>query len=257
MSSALLGSTGFVGTTLRGQTTFDRHYNSPNIADIRQQQYELIVCAAAPAAKWQANQDAEGDRANLLGLMDHLKHVQADQFVLISTVDVFKMPPAVDETTPIDPERLDAYGRNRYELEQFAQEQFPNVSVVRLPGLFGAGLKKNFLFDLIQRGFSEWTHADSVFQFYNMANLWRDLQIVLSTAPPVRLVHFATEPVRAADVARHAFDLDYTHQTANPPVSYDMQTLHAELWGKSGRYIASATEIYTQIRSFAQAEKPA
>ena len=257
MANALLGYTGFVGTTLRAQTTFDAHYNSQNIADIRGQHYDVIVCAAAPAAKWKANQDPEGDRANLLGLMEHLKHVEASQFVLISTVDVFKMPPAVNETTPITPDRLDAYGRNRYELEQFAGEHFKNVIVVRLPGLFGAGLKKNFLFDMIHRGASEWTHADSIFQFYNMANLWGDLQVVLQANPPVRLIHFATEPVRAGDVARHAFDVEYSHQTANPPVSYDMRTRHANLWGKSGDYMASAAEIYAQIREFANAEKAA
>jgi nucleoside-diphosphate-sugar epimerase len=257
MSTALLGYTGFVGTTLREQSTFDAQYNSQNIAHIRGEQYDVIVCAAAPAAKWKANQDPEGDRANLLKLMEHLTHVKAGQFVLISTVDVFRMPPAADENTPIIVDRLDAYGRNRYELEQFALEQFPNVVVVRLPGLFGKGLKKNFLFDMIHHGSSEWTHTDSVFQFYNMANLWHDLQIVLRADPPVRLIHFATEPVRAGDVARHAFGTEYTHQTANPPASYNMQTLHAGLWGGSGRYIASADEIYAQIRTFAQAEKPA
>lgn len=257
MSTALLGYTGFVGTTLRGQTTFDAQYNSQNIADIRGQQYDLVVCAAAPAAKWKANQDPDGDRANLLSLMEHLKHVKAGQFVLISTVDVFKMPPAVDENTPITPDRLDAYGRHRYELEQFALEQFSNVVVVRLPGLFGAGLKKNFLFDMIHHGSSEWTHAHSVFQFYDMSHLWTDLQTVLNADPFVRFIHFATEPVSAAAVARHAFDVEYTHQTANPPVSYDMQTLHAGLWGKTGRYIASADEIYAQIRKFAQVEKSA
>ncbi len=257
MALALLGYTGFVGTTLRAQTSFDALYNSGNIADIRGHRYDMIVCAAAPAAKWKANQDPEADRANLLGLIEHLRHVAAGRFVLISTVDVFRMPPAVYEDTPVTPEQLDAYGRHRYELEQFANAHFEDVYVVRLPGLFGAGLKKNFLYDMIHRGESEWTHADSVFQFYNMANLWHDLQIVLHADPPVRLIHFATEPVRAGDVARHAFDTEYTHQTANPPVSYDMQTIHAGLWGKSGKYIASADEIYAQIRTFAQAEKPA
>lgn len=255
MPNALLGYTGFVGTTLRGQTQFDALYNSRNIADIRGQTYDVIVCAAAPAAKWKANQDPDGDRANLLSLMEHLRHVAARQFVLISTVDVHKMPPPAYEDTPVLPERLDAYGRHRYELEQFVAAQFPNVYVVRLPGLFGAGLKKNFLFDLIHRGNSEWTHADSVFQFYNMAHLWADLQIILRADPPIRLIHLATEPVRSAEVARHSFGVEYTHQTANPPVSYDLRTRHARLWGKSGDYIASAEEIYAQIREFARVER--
>ena len=257
MANALLGYTGFVGTTLRGQTAFDALYNSSSIADIRGKHYDTIVCAAAPATKWKANQEPEADRANLLGLMEHLKHVEAGQFVLISTIDVFRMPPTVYEDTPVTPNKLDAYGRNRYELEQFVAEQFPNVYIVRLPGLFGAGLKKNFLFDMIHRGSSEWTHADSIFQFYNMANLWNDLQIGLRAHPPVRLIHFATEPVRAGDVARHSFSVEYTHQTANPAVSYDVRTRYASLWGKPGDYIASADEIFGQIREFAQTEKAA
>jgi len=255
VSSALLGYTGFVGTTLRGQTTFDALYNSQNISDIRGKQYQLIVCAAAPAAKWKANQDPEEDRANLLVLMEHLRHVEADQFVLISTVDVFKMPPPADENTPVDPNRIDAYGRNRYELEQFVLTQFSDVYIVRLPGLFGAGLRKNFLYDMIHRGSSEWTHADSTFQFYNMANLWSDLQNVLHARPAIHLIHFATEPVSAREIARHSFGVEYNHQTANPPVFYDMQTIHAKLWGKSGRYIATADEICKQIHAFAEAEK--
>ncbi len=257
MPNALLGYTGFVGTTLRVQTQFDALYNSRNIADIRGQKYDVVVCAAAPAAKWKANQDPEGDRANLLSLMEHLKHVEVGQFVLISTVDVFRMPPAVYEDTPVVSERLDAYGRNRYELERFAQDRFPNGYVIRLPGLFGAGLKKNFLFDMIHRGSSEWTHADSVFQFYNMANLWDDLQIVLRTDPPLRLMHFATEPVRSADIARRAFDVDYVYQTAAPSVNYDLRTRYAHLWGKPGHYIANADEIYAQIREFARMENAA
>lgn len=255
MANALLGYTGFVGTTLRGQASFDALYNSQNIAAIRGQRFELAVCAAAPAAKWKANQDPEGDLANLRSLMDHLRTVEAEQFILISTVDVFRMPPPADEHSAVEPGRLDAYGRNRYLLEQFVLEQFPGAVIVRLPGLFGAGLRKNFLFDLIHRGESEWTHANSTFQFYNMAHLWADLQRVRAADPAIRLVHFATEPVRAADVARHAFGLEYTHITSNPPVHYDLRTVHAGLWGQPSAYIAPASEVYEQIRAFAAAEK--
>jgi nucleoside-diphosphate-sugar epimerase len=257
MTKALLGYTGFVGNGLRSQAEFDALYNSQNVADIRGKHYDLVVCAAAPGAKWIANQDPERDRANLLGLMDHLWEVQAKQFVLISTVDVFKMPPAVYEDTPVTPELLDGYGRNRLELETFVQGQFPDAYILRLPGLFGPGLKKNFIFDMIHRGNSELTHADSVFQFYNTAHLWADLQRVMDTDPPVRLIHFATEPVKTSDVARHALGVEYTHTTDRPPADYDLRTRYAHLWGKSGDYIASAEETFAQIRDFARAEKAA
>ena len=253
MTTALVGYTGFVGTTLRGQTVFDDHYNSANIQDIRGKHYDLVVCAGAPAAKWKANQDPAGDLANLQMLMGHLAEMTADEFVLISTVDVYKTPVEVDEATPINAEGLHAYGANRYRLEEFVRERFAGARVVRLPGLFGAGLRKNFLFDLVHRGESEWTHCDSVFQFYDMANLWRDLQVVRAGAQP--LVNFATEPVRAGDVARHSFDMDYTFQTEKPPVRYDMRTRHADLFGAAAPYMTSAETVFAQIRVFAAQEQ--
>lgn len=252
-TTALLGYTGFVGTTLRGQTRFDALYNSQNIADIRGEGYDVVVCAAAPAAKWKANENPAADLANLQGLMDHLRTVDIAEFVLISTVDVYQRPLAVDETTPIHTDGLHAYGTNRYALEQFVAGQFAHHHIVRLPGLFGTGLRKNFLFDLIHRGESPWTHHASIFQFYNMANLWRDLQIV--RASEVALINFATEPVQAADVARHSFDIEYTFETEKPPVRYDMHTRHGSLFGLAGPYMLAAEDVYTQIRAFAAQER--
>lgn len=253
MTSALIGYTGFVGTTLCIQSTFEGLYNSKNIADIRNQTYDLIICAGAPAVKWKANQEPEADLANLNMLMSHLKHVKAEKFVLISTVDVYKAPLGVDESTLIDTDNLHPYGKHRYFLEEFVSQEFEKAKIVRLPGLFGAGLKKNFLFDLIHSGESAWTHAKSVFQFYNMARLWSDLQVVLNSS--VTLMNFATEPVQAANVARYSFDLDYNFETTNPPVQYDMQTQHGTLFGKQGRYMMSAEEIYQDIRQFAAEER--
>jgi len=255
MTSALIGYTGYVGTTLRTQTTFDALFNSSNIAEIRGRSFSTVVCAAAPAAKYKANRDPEADRANLRSLAEHLAHLQAERFVLISTADVCGMPPAGKEDTIIDPATLEPYGRHRLELEHFVRQQFARVLVVRLPGLFGPGLRKNFLYDMVHSGHSEWTHADSRFQFYNMTRLWADLQLALQAEIPGGILHLATEPVSAAEVARLAFGITYTHQTPAPPARYDLHTRFTHLWHRTGPYIFSADEICQQIADFAREER--
>ena len=44
---------------------------------------------------------------------------------------------------------MQAYGYNRYRLELWAREKYPDALIIRLPGLFGKNIKKNFIYDFI------------------------------------------------------------------------------------------------------------
>src|SRR5512134_2638016 len=113
MTTALIGWSGFVGTTLLRQAPFEGLYRSTNIAEIAGRSFDVVVCAAAPAQKWIANREPAADRDVIEGLIAHLKSVTCRMFVLISTVDVFKTPVGVDEDTPVDETGLHAYGLHR------------------------------------------------------------------------------------------------------------------------------------------------
>ena len=147
-NDALIGSTGFVGGNLLAQHTFSQGFNSRNIEDIRGREFDLVVSAGTPAVKWRANQDPAADWAAIQRLTSNLESVRAKHFVLISTLNVYPDSRGVNEDDPIDEAALQPYGRHRYRLERFVAERFPNSVIVRLPGIFGPGLKKNFLFDL-------------------------------------------------------------------------------------------------------------
>ena len=62
MTDALIGYSGFVGGTLLRQRAFEARYRSTNIGSIAGGEFELVVCAGAPAQKWIANRDPEADR---------------------------------------------------------------------------------------------------------------------------------------------------------------------------------------------------
>ncbi|QTL03811.1 hypothetical protein J5J86_00020 [Aquabacter sp. L1I39] len=149
MSRALIGYTGFVGTNLCAQTHFDASFNSKNIADIAGRSFETVVCAAAPATMWAANKDPDADLRKISGLLDAISGVTAEHFVLISTIAVLGDAAAGLDETSVHFETAKAYGRNRRFLEVEVASRFPRCHILRLPALFGKGLKKNFLFDII------------------------------------------------------------------------------------------------------------
>lgn len=250
MHTALIGHTGFVGSTLLRQTTFENCYNSTNIEAIAGHHYDLVVCAGAPAVKWQANQHPQEDWANLRRLMTALQQVTASSFVLISTVDVYDPPVNVDEDTKIDPSNIHPYGKHRFLLEQFVRQQFTRHHIVRLPGLFGRGLKKNFIYDLMHANCLHLTHCDSVFQFYDLAELWSHLELVRKHERS--LINFATEPVSAREVAAFCFGVEFQNETERPAVRYDMRTKHAALFGRQANYIQSKDEMLSAIQRLVQ-----
>ncbi len=249
---ALIGHSGFVGSTLLRQNRFDACYRSTTIADVSGQAFDRVVCAAAPAQKWLANKNPQADRENIAQLMAHLRTLTCERFILISTVDVFGTPDGVDEATPIDESCLHPYGLHRYELEQFVRNRFPKSLIVRLPGLVGPGLRKNIIYDFLNTNNLDAIDSRHIFQFYPMVNLWVDIEIAL--AANLQLVHLTAEPVSISEVARSGFNRSFTQVKEGQPMHYDMKTRHAALFGGSGDYQYSQRESMLAIRAYAQSE---
>jgi len=148
-NDAIIGFTGFVGGNLAGQHDFDGTYNRANIKTVGDKTFDSVVCAAAPGSMITANRDPERDFAAINALIGRLDAVNAQRFVLISSVAVLAdFAGADDENTEAFQLEL-PYGRHRRLLEAFCEARFDQCLVVRLPALFGVGLRKNFVFDLM------------------------------------------------------------------------------------------------------------
>lgn len=252
MSDALIGYTGFVGSTLLKQHAFEQRFRSVNINDIDGHQFDLVVCAAAPAQKWIANREPDADRQKIEGLIAHLKTIQCKNFVLISTVDVFKTPVGVNEDTPVDEAGLHPYGLHRRMLEKFVEGHFANHLIVRLPGLVGPGLRKNVIFDFLNDNNLHAIESRGVFQFYPMVNLWFDIQTALEAG--LKLVHLTAEPVSVAELSATGFGKTFDQTLANPPATYDLQSRYAHVFGGHGVYQYSKRETIQAVRAYAQSE---
>ena len=133
MKETLVGYTGFVGSNLAAAHTFTEQYNSKNITQAYDTRPDLLVYAGVRAEKFLANRAPEQDLETVRGAFENIQNIRPKRLVLISTIDVYGRPVGVDEDTSIETEGLQAYGANRYQLEQWVREEYPQALILRLP----------------------------------------------------------------------------------------------------------------------------
>lgn len=307
---ALVGYTGFVGSNIYASagTEIDAVYNSKNIEDAYGTNPDLLIYAGLRAEKYLANNDPEKDMGLIYQAEEIIKKINPKRLVLISTIDVFKVPKGVDENSPIDTENLHPYGYNRYQMELWVREKYPDALIIRLPGLFGKNIKKNFIYDYInvipfmlkkekfdelidknaelkkfyhlqdngfyrvnvpeeareglkdifrKLGFSalNFTDSRSVFQFYNLAHLWDDINTALDNE--IRLLHPATEPVSAGQLYKHLTGQSFVNKLGGVPVDYDYRTVYADVFGGKEGYVCDKGTIMNEITTFVESEENA
>lgn len=306
----LVGYTGFVGSNIASKYDFTWKINSKNKEEAFAKKPDLLIYAGLRAEKFLANKDPEADMATVMEAMEQIKKINPGKLVLISTVDVYQNPVNVDEDTEIDTNGLLPYGANRYKLEQMVRESWEDALIIRLPGLFGKNLKKNFIYDFIHvipsllreekylelsaksslitesyrklnngfyqcivtekqnrtakeeyaveelkqefmsLGFSALNFTDSrgVFQFYNLANLWDDIQRAL--AQEICLLNIATEPISVAEIYAALAGRTFRNEIMQNPPYYDYRSKHAELFGGKDGYFADKKTILNEIVEF-------
>lgn len=301
MKKALVGYTGFVGSNIAAAGDFDALYNSKNIEEAYDTCPDLLVYAGLRAEKYLANNDPEKDMELILQAEQNITKINPKRLVLISTIDVFKNPINVDEMSNIETEGLHAYGYNRYQLELWVRDNYPDALIIRLPGLFGKNIKKNFIYDYInvipfmlrkekfeelsernpelrryyimqengfykvqvnqkdkntlkkmfrELGFSalNFTDSRSVYQFYNLARLWKDIQIALDAG--IVLWHPATEPVSAGEIYEYLTGSNFKNELNGCPANYNYKTLYSNIFGGEKDYIASKEQVLQEIKEF-------
>lgn len=261
MKTMLVGSTGFVGGNLAASHAFDGAYHSTDIEGAFGVRPELLVYAGLPAAKYLANTDPAGDLAVVERAFWQMGQIAPRRLVLISTVDVYPVPQGVDEETPADENNPAAYGRNRAKLERLVREKYPDALIVRLPGLFGKGLKKNFLYDML-------TITPAMLKTEKYKQLAKENPLVRDAYAPARAGFYAlreldaeaARTLRAWFAAQRFNALSFTDSRAEYQF-YDL----ARLWGDIGTALdagltllnlstqpVSAQEVYAYLTNGGQ-----
>jgi nucleoside-diphosphate-sugar epimerase len=254
MTTALIGYTGFVGSNILAARAFDDLYNSSNIGEIAGRRYDLVVSAANAADSYRINQHPDEDLASIDAFAGTVTQAEIGTLVLISTVCVYAESERSDENTPITTDEITPYGRNRFHLEQVLADRF-RTTILRLPQLFGSGLKKGIVYDLANAYRVEHIRPEGRFQYYGLDRLWNDAEVALRNG--LSVLNVATPPISNARVAAECFDIDISSQVPAEPESpfsrmytRNMTTIHSGLFGRDDGYLIGEIEELASIRSF-------
>ena len=197
-NDCLIGYTGFVGQKLLSQKKFKFLFNLKNINKIKNKKFNYVFCAGAPGIKWMANKYPKQDLASINVLKKNIENISCKKFILISTVDVYSN--SINKTEKNKPitSKKNFYGKNRLDLEKFVMKNFANFLIIRLTALVGKQLKKNILYDIKNKFQLDKINKNSVYQYYPIDNLLKDIKKLLNEKNKV--IHLNSEPINVDEI---------------------------------------------------------
>jgi hypothetical protein len=241
-NNALIGHTGFVGNNLKKHYDFRYLFNSSNIDQIENNSYDTIMCAAPSAVKWRINKDPVTDLNNITQLISSLQRTNFKRLILFSTVDVYGDDNNCGHDEDYVPDlKQHYYGFNRLIFEKYVLN-LSNSNIIRLPALFGAGLKKNIIFDLCNDNMVDKISLNTSFQWLDLSLLPDVINLVIDKDVP--LLNATTEPIATRDIVANFFPNKLSSCVGESSLSYDIRTKYSKdyLYGKNE--IIKNLEIY-------------
>lgn len=205
----LIGSRGLFGREICKFYTPTLVYNSNNISDLAQDEFDLVICAAPSANRRTAQADPVADAASVDQIIASLSAQRIQRLILIGTIDAVANPDT-------------AYGQNRLRLENFVKQEFEHHYVLRFGNIVGADIKKNVLFDLKHDQFLDSINLDSVTQWYPLNQLQADIEhALLHHSYEHTLI---SEPIQVREIVQRFFPdkLDQVGTAPGPKANYNL-----------------------------------
>lgn len=155
----MIGHRGFVGSAIAGYLQENGvpylGVDRANYEASRRQPARYLIDAGGSSDRRLSDADPA---ASLRAIVEHtlavISDFPAERYVSLSTVAVYPDPttPATSrEDAPIDPARLSTHGLFKLMSESLVRRYAPSWVIVRLGPMVGPGLRKNSVYDLLER----------------------------------------------------------------------------------------------------------
>ena len=189
---AIIGK-GFVGNYLKCNLDLPYDcYDTSNICNIQNKHYDLIYCAGLYSHKDYINKNGDNDLINIFNLQENLISCNIKRFILISTIEIY------DKSFQLQNENnhyisKESYGKNRYYMEEWVISNYTNYNIIRLPNVFGLGLKQNIIYDILNNNCLENINLNCFYQWYYIDNLIYDIDWILKKN--IKIINLFSEPI--------------------------------------------------------------
>ena len=259
---AIVGYTGFVGSNLQQFYKFNYFYNSKNFFEAKNKSFDTIFFCGVPAVKWYANKHPEEDYNTIENIKSILDCVEAKKVILISTIDVYEnVTIGENEDYKINCNENHTYGKNRFLFEEYIKNRFNNYNIVRLPALFGKGLKKNIIYDLIHNNNVNDIPLNSSFQWYYLDWLKKDIDLILKH--DIKVCNLFTEPIHTKEIIKifnEVYNIDYKFQleylgNEESMRKYNLCTKYNNYFNCNKKYILENDKVIEGIKEYLLFEK--
>jgi hypothetical protein len=93
----------------------------------------------------------------------------------------------------------------------------------------------------------QFTDSRSSFQFYNLDNLWPDIQKVIYHN--IKLINLVTEPINVAELYKFVMNKEFINSTSKFS-NYNLTSCYASLWDNHKHYLYTKSTILEDIKNF-------
>ena len=245
--NALIGYTGFIGSNLVNFKKNIFKFNSKNIHEIKNQKFDIVICAGTSSKIWLAKKNPKLDKQKINFLIKYLKTIKAKKFVLISTSEIYGRNKSTFETTNNYFKGNTHYGINRLYLENFIQKNFKKNYIIRLPIVYGKNFSKNCIYDLIYKNDIDKLNGKDLVQIYNVANLKRHINYILKRN--IFRLNISSEPIKLSQLARKYFNINL-----NELKSFRKMNLRS-IYGNKKGYFISKLDCLNDLENFLRKNK--
>lgn len=99
-------------------------------------------------------------------------------------------------------------------------------------------------------GFSALNFTDSrgIFQYYNLAHLWKHINIALENN--IKILNLATEPISATEIYHTVFNDEFKNEIMDQPFKYNFKTKYDKVFNGKDGYIYSKEQVLDEIKKY-------